>query len=80
VSESTRAVVCSGARAVDAVPPRLRRSVRFALGRPGLRPVAFDELDAVPGAHCGAKKRGSVPLGTLAPFVRASCRWPRSTQ
>ena len=34
----------------------------------------------VPRSHCGAKKRGRVPLGTLAPFVRASCRWPRSTQ
>ena len=31
-------------------------------------------------SHCGAKKLGSVPLGTLAPLVRASCRWPSSIQ
>ena len=47
MSESTRAVVRLGARAVDALPPRLRRSVRAALGRPGPRLVAPDELDAV---------------------------------
>ena len=31
-------------------------------------------------SHCGAKKRGSDPLGTLAPFVCASCRWPSCIQ
>lgn len=47
MSESTRAVVRLGAQAVDALPPRLRRSVRSALGRPGPRTVALSELDAV---------------------------------
>ena len=32
------------------------------------------------GAYCGAKYRGSDPVGTLAPFVCASCRWPSSSQ
>jgi SAM-dependent methyltransferase len=45
MSESTRALVRLGAQVVDALPPRLRRSVRSALGRPGPRPVAFHELD-----------------------------------
>jgi SAM-dependent methyltransferase len=47
MSESTRTVVRLGAQAVDALPPRLRRSVRSVLGRPGPRPIALSELDAV---------------------------------
>ena len=47
MSESTRAVVRLGARAIDALPPRLRRPVRSVLGRPGPKLVALDELDAV---------------------------------
>ena len=47
MSESPHAVVRLGAQAVDALPPRLRRSVRSALGRPGPRPVGLDELDDV---------------------------------
>jgi SAM-dependent methyltransferase len=47
VSQPTRGVVRLGAQAVDALPPRLRRSVRAALRRPGPCPVALDELDAV---------------------------------
>ena len=47
MSESTRVVLRLGAQAVDALPPRLRRSVRSVLGRPGPRPVALHELDAV---------------------------------
>jgi SAM-dependent methyltransferase len=47
MSQATRGVVRLGAQAVDALPPRLRRSVRAALRRPGPRPVALDELDAV---------------------------------
>ena len=34
-----------GGRAVDELPPRLRRSVRAALGRPGPRAVPLDRLD-----------------------------------
>jgi SAM-dependent methyltransferase len=47
MSESTRTVRRLGAQAVDALPPRLRRSVRTVLGRPGPRPVTLGELDAV---------------------------------
>jgi SAM-dependent methyltransferase len=47
MSESTHTVMRLGAQAVDALPPRLRRSVRSALGRPGPRAVALDELDEV---------------------------------
>ena len=46
MSESPHAVMRLGAQAIDALPPRLRRSVRSALGRPGPRAVALDELDA----------------------------------
>jgi SAM-dependent methyltransferase len=47
MSESTRVVLRLGAQAVDALPPQLRRSLRSVLGRPGPRPVALHELDAV---------------------------------
>jgi SAM-dependent methyltransferase len=47
MSESTRAVVRLGAQAVDALPPRLRRSVRSVLRRPGPRLIALHELEAV---------------------------------
>ncbi|HEX4127448.1 MAG TPA: class I SAM-dependent methyltransferase [Acidimicrobiales bacterium] len=46
MAESNRLLVRLGAQAVDALPPRLRRSVRSALGRPGPRPVAWRDLDA----------------------------------
>jgi SAM-dependent methyltransferase len=41
-----RALVRIGGRAVDALPPHLRRRARAALGRPGPRPIALSELDA----------------------------------
>jgi SAM-dependent methyltransferase len=47
MSESSNTVMRLGAHAVDALPPRLRRSVRSVLGRPGPRLVALDELDDV---------------------------------
>jgi SAM-dependent methyltransferase len=47
MSQPTRGVLRLGAHAVDALPPRLRRSVRSVLGRPGPRRVALDELDTV---------------------------------
>ena len=43
-------------------------------------PVHGLKPDSVVTAYCGAKYWGSAPLGMLAPLVRASCRWPRSTQ
>jgi SAM-dependent methyltransferase len=46
MTESSRLVLRLGARAVDALPPRLRRPVRAMLGRPGPRPVALEDLDA----------------------------------
>jgi SAM-dependent methyltransferase len=46
MTESSRLVLRLGARAVDALPPRLRRPVRSALGRPGPRPVSLENLDA----------------------------------
>ena len=47
MGNSTSALVRLGAQAVDALPPRLRRPVRRALGRPGPRTVALHELDGV---------------------------------
>ncbi len=47
MGRSSPALVHIGGRAVDALPPGLRRRVRAALGRPGPRPVALDDLDAV---------------------------------
>ena len=46
MGRSSRTLVHIGGRAVDALPRGLRRRVRAALGRPGPRPVAFDDLDA----------------------------------
>jgi SAM-dependent methyltransferase len=45
MGRSTRAVVHVGSRAIDGLPPRPRRWVRGALGRPGPRPVPLDRLD-----------------------------------
>ncbi len=45
MSGTRRAVGRLGAQAVDALPPRLRHTVRAALGRPGPRPVALEQLD-----------------------------------
>ncbi len=53
-----------GAQAVDALPPRLRRSVRSVLGRPGPRPVGLDELDA-------ELARATVLMGTDPDRARA---------
>ena len=46
MGRSSRALVHLGGRALDALPPPLRRRVRAALGRPGTRPVALSDLDA----------------------------------
>ena len=59
MSESPHTVLRLGAQAVDALPPRLRRSVRAALGRPGPRPVGLAELDDVLGPVTA--RMGSAP-------------------
>ena len=47
MSDWSRTVLHLGGRAVDALPPRWRSSVRSALMRPEPRSVTLDELDAV---------------------------------
>ena len=46
MSRSGRALVHIGGRAVEHLPPHLRRKVRATLGRPGPRPVTLGRLDA----------------------------------
>ena len=64
MSESPHAVLRLGAQAVDALPPRLRRSVRSALGRPGPRHIGLDELDDVLG-------RATALMGSAPDDARA---------
>jgi hypothetical protein len=47
MSDWSRTVLHLGGRAVDALPPRLRSTVRSALMRPEPRSVTLEELDAV---------------------------------
>jgi SAM-dependent methyltransferase len=46
VPKATDVVRATGAKAVDALPPRVGRRIRRALGRPGPRTVSLGEFDA----------------------------------